>query len=240
MPGRYSSDLVNDEAKFVYSFAWCMNTNGCSWLGLGDGSSWSGKAMPFVWGEFDAGTANWNEVNPAAQSGEGRIRMLHNSTWAGLFSPIAASPLDWYWNLEDAATTNVRLADRKITSQFFDGVDLAGQAVTYLMSASDKPNGYVGDTISVSDSSVRVYAMRGNSMVLAWAQNRGYVWSNPNTPASVSSNFTIPGVNGNYGVTMVDTHSGTETFLGTVMANGSLTLNVSGLAQDVAFKAVKQ
>jgi hypothetical protein len=240
MPGRYPADLVNDEAKFVYSFAWCLGTNGCSGLGLGDGSQWSGGPMPFVWGEFDAGTANWNEVNPTAQSGEGRLRMLHNSTWAGLFSPIATSPLDWYWNLEDAATTNACLTDRKITAQFFDGVDLAGQGSTYLMSTTDKPNDYVGDTISVSNPSVRVYAIRGSSMVLAWAQNREYVWSNPNTPAAVSASFTIPGVNGNYSVTMVDTHSGAETALGTVVANGSLALNVSGLARDVAFKATKQ
>jgi hypothetical protein len=242
MASRYPSSLTNDEANFVYRFAWCIGGNGlCSGLGVGDGSQWSGAKKPFVFGEIDVGTSVWNEVNPKAQSGEGRLRFLHNSVWAGLFSPIGTSPLDWYWDQEDAATTAARYADRKITAQFFSNVDYAGQNFVYLMTNADKPQNYSGAVVTASDSRARVYAMRGNSMVLAWVQNREYTWYNsPTTPSTFSVTVTIPGVSGNYSVSLFNPHTGTSTSLGTIAANGSLSVAISNLQKDMAIKAIKQ
>ena len=85
---RYPASLANDKANFVNQFAWCLRSNGgCANLGLGDGTTWSGAAKPWLWGEFDAGTTVWNQVNPLVATGDGRICLLHNSPWAGLFSP---------------------------------------------------------------------------------------------------------------------------------------------------------
>jgi hypothetical protein len=90
MPNHYPAALTNDEANFVSKFSWCLGTNGqlCSGLGMGDGTSWTGANKPWIWGEIDVGTSTWNQVNPAAQSGEGRLRFLHNSTWAGMCSAL--------------------------------------------------------------------------------------------------------------------------------------------------------
>ena len=182
MISRYPAALTNDEANFVYRFAWCLGTQGtyCSGLGVGDGSTWAGTAKPWLFGEFDAGTTVWNEVNPTAKSGEGRLRMLHTSTWAGLFSPLGTSPIDWYWDQEDAATTTARLADRKVTQQFFNTIDYANARWTYLMSASDVPVGYTGTTLAVSQAKLRVYGMRrsDNTAAYLWVQHRDHTWYN--------------------------------------------------------------
>ncbi len=233
--------LYRDEAHMVYQTAWCVGGRGLCYAGLGDGSAWSGAQKPFVFGEIDVGTSVWNEVNPKAQSGEGRLRFLHNSVWAGLFSPIGTSPLDWYWDQEDAATTTARYADRKITAQFFSGVDYAGQNFVYLMTNADKPQNYSGAVVTASDSRARVYAMRGNSMVLAWVQNREYTWYNsPTTPSTFSVTVTIPGVNGSYSVSLFNPHTGASTSLGTIVANGSLSVAITNLQKDFAIKAIKQ
>lgn len=242
MSNRYPADLTNDEANFVYRFAWCVGGNGlCSGLGVGDGSQWSGAKKPFVWGEIDVGTTVWNEVNPQVQNGEARHRLLHNSTWAGLFSPIGTSPLDWYWELENTATTSKRLADRKITAQFFAGLDYAGQNFVYVMTNADQPPNYNGAVVTASDARARVYAMRGNSMVLAWVQNREYTWYNAaSTPSTFNVTVTIPGVSGSYQVSLFNPQTGTSTSLGTMTANGNLVVSLSNLQKDWAIKAIKQ
>jgi len=238
MPNRYPVALANDEANFVSKFSWCLGTNGqlCSGLGLGDGTSWTGANKPWIWGEIDVGTSNWNQVNPAAQSGEGRLRFLHNSTWAGLFSPLATSPIDWYWDQEDAATTAARLADRKRTAQFFGDISYTG--MTFMLTAADAPNGYAGSVVTASDSRVRVYAMKNAQGVYAWVQHRDYTWYNsPTVPTAVNVTVTIPNVSGAYTVQLYDPRTGNTQNLGTVTASGALVVNVGAMSKDIAIKA---
>jgi hypothetical protein len=232
------TNLSKDEAALVYLFASCLGTNGNSCgLGLGDGTTWQGPPKPFIWGEFDADVETFARV----RSGEGRFRLLHNSTWAGLFSPIGTSPIDWYWDREDAATTTARYADRKLTAQFFRDVDYAGQHFSYLMTSADKPQNYNGPLVVTSDARARVYAMRGNTMVLAWVQNREYTWYNaPALPSTFTTTITIPGVTGNYAVWLYDPQTGKMTGLGTLVANGSLTVQIPLVQKDIAIKAVQQ
>jgi hypothetical protein len=237
MPGRYPAALVNDEANFVSKFSWCLGTKGqlCSGLGLGDGTSWTGTSKPWIWGEIDVGTSNWNEVNPKAQSGEGRLRFLHNSTWAGLFSPLAASPIDWYWDQEDAATTSARLADRKRTAQFFGDISYTG--MTFMLTAADAPSGYTGDVVTASDSKARVYAMKNAQGVYAWVQHRDYTWYNsPTLPTAINVTVTFPNVSGTYTVQLYDPQTGNTQNLGTMTASGTLGVNVGAVSRDMAIK----
>ncbi|MBI5302373.1 MAG: DUF5060 domain-containing protein [Chloroflexi bacterium] len=244
MSSRYPAALVNDEANFVQKFAWCLGTNGtyCSGLGLGDGTTWSGANKPWIWGEIDVGTTVWNEVHPNAAKGEGRLRMLHNTTWAGLFTPIGTSPIDWYWDQEDQATITARYADRKITRNFFANVDYAGARFVYLMTSADAPTGYSGETVTASNAKARVYAMRRNDKTAAylWVHHRDYTWANfASTPAAISSNVTIGNLlNGvTYTVSIWNTHTG-ALISSTPMtpAGGAITFAVNNLTNDVAVK----
>ena len=238
MPSRYPAALTNDEANFVSKFSWCLGTNGqlCSGLGVGDGTIWTGANKPWIWGEIDVGTSNWNEVNPRAQSGDARLRFLHNSTWAGLFSPLATSPIDWYWDQEDAATTSARLADRKRTQQFFSGITFDG--MTFMLTAADAPSGYAGEVVTATNSNARVYAMKNAQGVVAWVQHRDYTWYNsPAVPAAISVTVTFPNVNGTFTVQLYDPQTGNTQNLGTVTANGTLVVNVGDVSKDMAIKA---
>ena len=249
MPGRYPSNLANDSAFFVASFAWCLAGHvGCNTLGVGDGTSWSGSPKPWIWGEIDVGTSSWNVEEPKVKDGDARIRFLHNSTWAGLFTPIGTSPIDWYWDQEAQTQTNIdRLEDRNVTSLFFKGVDYAGGSFTFLMSGSDRPSGYNGETIEVDQSQVRVYGMRRSDKKAAylWVQNKGYTWYNsPSTPSAISSKVTISGLlNQLYTVEIWNTHPASSQIISSqtiIPTNGNLTINVLNLTRDVAIKIESQ
>ncbi len=230
MSSRYSANLTNDEANFVTRFAWCLRSNtNCASLGLGDGTQWSGGAKPWVWGEFDAGTTVWNQVNPLVATGDGRVRLLHNSAWAGLFSPLGASPIDWYWSGEDAATTQAILNDRKITAQFFAGLDYAGNQFVYGSTEG------LGETVTVSDANARVLSMRGTLGTYAWVQQRNYTYSNtPNLPTPISPIVVLPNLNGAFNVQLFNTHNGSTINLGTMVAYGTLSIPVNNLQTDMA------
>lgn len=231
-----------DEAAFIYTSAWCLrNTPSyCNGLGLGDGSAWSGSPLPWIWGETDVGTSVWDEVNPLVRSGEGRIRMLHNTTWAGLFSPLGTSPVDWYFVTEDNATTLARYADRKAASAFFNGLDYAGGQFTFLMSPNAIPTGYTGETIANSNTQARVYAMRRGDKKAAylWVQDKSYTWANASTtPSAFSTTVTVGGLlNESYKVEVWNTHTGQIISSQTQSASGgSLAIPLS-ISKDVAVK----
>ncbi len=247
MMGWYEPAMREDEANFVYKTAWCLQgttaAGFCSGLGLGDGTTWSGAKKPWIWGELDVGTANWNEINPDIANGEARIRFLHTSMWAGLFSPLGTTPLDWYWNEEDAATTAQRLAHKKIASQFFAGINYAASKFVYLMTAADAPSGYTAQTVGSTAPALRVYAMRRADSLAAYAfiQNREYRWATfSSSPAPVSGSVTIPGLSTQtYQVTVIDTHTGqTISSAQQTPTNGVITIAVTNLSKSAAAKIV--
>lgn len=247
MSSRYPASLTNDEANFVARFSWCLGTDGkyCGTdLGLGDGTSWTGVAKPWIWGEIDVGTTVWNQVNPKVQSGDARLRMLHNTTWAGLFTPMGTSPLDWYWDQEDAATTQGRYADRKITSSLLSGINYAGGLFTYLASSADIPPGYAGETITVSNDGgkARVYAMRRADKKAAylWVQNRDYTWYNsPSVPAAITPTVMIGNLltTDSYNISVWNTHTGVLIKSSTqTPQSGLISVNLTDLATDQLIK----
>lgn len=243
MPGRYSGDLLNDEAYFVYRFAWCLREHGtyCSGLGLGDSSTWSGSHKPWVWGEFDIGTSVWNEPNPKTVSGDGRIRFIHNSTWAGLFSPIGTSPLDWYYDKEDAQTTSQKYQLKQIASKFFASVPYAQSKFQYLASSNENLPGFSGETIQSSSPQVRALGMRSQDKQRAyiWVQNRQYTWSqSPNTPSSQTADISINNLLSQpYRVEIWDTTTGSTTAQANqVPVSGKITVRLTGITKAKAIK----
>jgi hypothetical protein len=153
-----------------------------------------------------------------------------------LFSPLATSPIDWYWDQEDAATTSARLADRKRTAQFFGDISYPG--MTFMITAADAPSGYAGDLVTASDSKARVYAMKNAQGVYAWVQHRDYTWYNsPTVPTAINVTVTLPNVSGTYAVQLYDPQTGSTQNLGTLTANGTLVVNVGAVSKDMAIKA---
>ncbi len=249
MISRYSADLSYDDANFIYKFAWCLRDTGtkgssnmCNSLGLGDGTAWNTQKghMPWIWGEMDALTS-WDVVDPIAKSGAGRLKMLHNTAWAGLFSPIGSSPIDWSWLEEDAATTQNRYIQRKAIKSFFDDIEYSKLNLSYLMTPSDAPSGYAGELIASTNNTIRAYGMKSSdkSKVYVWLQNRNNTWrSAGNTPTAVSGEIEIPGLlNSQYKVEVWNTYTGLLSTTSTISATSNiLKVPVSNLNTDYALK----
>jgi hypothetical protein len=246
---RPSSSYRNVEAQFVYRTAWCVvNNYGCSGMGLGDTSNWTGAKKPWVWGEIDVTSSDpaklWTDPDPAIIDGDARIRMLHNTTWAGLFSPMGVSPLDWYWDRQTQSQTDTdRFADRKATSQFFTGLDLAHANFTHLMTAADVPTGYAGETIGSDNDTARVYAMRRADKKAAylWVQNRNFTWfTSPAVTTAITPKITVNNLlSESYKVEIWNTHTGTGQIISTqtlTPVSGSLTLLMPAFSNDLAVK----
>jgi hypothetical protein len=239
--GAYPVTLNNDDAAFIYQHAWCMQvhvTSYCSAMGMGDGSTWTGSAKPWVWGEIGA-----NVSSAPMQSGNGGVTLVHNIVWVGLFSPAGTTPLDWYWPSEDTATTNARLAARAAASLFFGDVNYAGGQFVYLMTPADAPSGYSGATVSASDPNVRVCAMTRTDQTAAylWVQNRNNTWYNAysgTAPSPINPTVTIGNLLSQpYTVEIWNTSTGaiiSSTQQSPV--GGDLSIALTNLTGDVAVK----
>jgi hypothetical protein len=244
---RYPASLTNDEANFIYRFAWCLRTIGvgnnttgsplCYDPGMGDGTAWTGPPAPWVWGEIGIG-----EDGTVGNSGEAGSRFLHNNVWAGLFSPLGVTPIEWWWYQEDAAATNAKFASTKSASAFFAGVDYDGAHFTYLMTPADAAAiNYTGETVSASDGAARVYAMRREDKKAAylWVQTRTHVWSNTATPGAISPTVSIGNLLGTdtYRIEVWNTHTGAViATTNQSPVNGAIAVALTGLTDDVAVK----
>jgi hypothetical protein len=65
-------------------------------------------AKPWVWGEVGVGVDGTQ-----GNTGEAGSRFLHNIVWAGLFTPLGTTPLEWWWYQEDSVATTAKFAARK-------------------------------------------------------------------------------------------------------------------------------
>jgi hypothetical protein len=233
MISRYSADLTYDAANFTYRFAQCLRTvdgKQCG-LGLGDGSSWQGPQKPYIWGELDTGTTNWNEANPQPKA-------IHDVRWAGLFSPIGMAPIDWYYQQQSDAIKTQKHKEAKIAADFFKDIDYAGKGFAYLSTSDVR---LTSEVITANQTNLRVLAMRSSNgaEVYAWVQNKGNSqWNSAAVPTALSGTFTIPKMAaGNYKVQYWDTYSGQITD-GAVVAttNGNVVIPVNNLTRDIAIK----
>jgi hypothetical protein len=236
------TNLDPDESLTLARFAWCLtDTRGtsspyCNGLGLGDGSTWTGPPKPWIWGEIGVGLDG-----SQGNTGEAGSRFLHNMTWAGLFTPLGTVPLEWWWYREDATATAAKLTARKSASAFFSGVDYHGGNFTFLMTPGDGPPGYTGETVTVSDSRARVYAMKRSDRLAAylWVQQRDNVWSKAaTTPATISPVVTVSNMpSGTYNVQVWNTRTGAITAQFTrTPSGGAISFAVDNLNRDVAVK----
>lgn len=243
MSSRYPAQLANDEVAFVSRFSWCLGdrtANHCSGLGLGDGSTWQGGPKPWVWGEIDV-LLQWNEGNPKVKTGDGRLRFLHNSMWTGLFTPMGTTPIDWSRNEEDAATTQIRFAQKKIASDYFSGVDYDGGKFVYMISSGDTVPGYGGETVTLTESKARAFGMRRNDKLAYyfWVQHRDYVWSNsPAAVPAIAPSLTLTGLPaGSFSLETWNTYSGEKSAKSTLTATaGTLTITLPSFVGDIAVK----
>lgn len=233
MSSRYEAALVYDAANFVYRFAQClrMTDPGSCDLGLGDSTSWQGPPKPIIWGELDTGTATWNEANPQPKA-------THDMRWAGLFSPIGTTGIDWYWDAQSDSFTAAKYAEAEIAADFFRDLDYSGKQFTYLSTADVH---LTSEPLSVSDSMLRVLAMRAsnNQEVYAWVQNKANArWDQAVNQSPLNATFTIPGMaEGTYTVEFWDTYSGEITAGASITTSGeNLTVSVSDLTRDIAVK----
>lgn len=236
------ANISPDEVLFINNFAWCLrditranSSPYCQRVGLGDGSTWTGPAKPWIWGEI--GVLNPGEM----QGGEAGKRLLHNIVWAGLFSPVGTTPLDWHQSVEDNLSRTEKYASRKAAATFFSTVDYDGGLFTYLNSPTDTPPTYTGETIGTTNAKVRISAMKRADKKAAylWIQNRDYIWSKASTtPTPVSSTITISNMlNSNYTVSIWNTSTGVVmSSLQVTPSNGTVTFPITNLSTDIAIK----
>ncbi|HEX2905480.1 MAG TPA: hypothetical protein VHO69_01365 [Phototrophicaceae bacterium] len=236
MISRYPAELNYDTAHFVYRFAQCLrlpSTASCN-LGLGDGTQWQGGPKPIYWGELDTGGTTWNDSGFVSHS-----KSVHDMRWAGLFSPLGTSPIEWNFESQSAAFVETKFREAKIASDFFRGLDYAGKGFTYLSTDDVR---LTAEAVKVSDAKLRVLAMRASSgaEAYAWVQNKGNAnWNQESVPAAISGNFTISGMAaGSYRVEVWDTYTGQITNSTVQANNGQVTIPVSNLAKDIALKIV--
>ncbi|RJR29087.1 DUF5060 domain-containing protein [Candidatus Microgenomates bacterium] len=232
MISRYSADLTYDAGNFVYRFAQCIrkdNTSGCG-LGLSDTSQWDGGAKPIFWGELDTGTTQWNQANPAQ-------RATHDMRWAGLFSPIGMSPIDWYYDVQTASFLSEKLADARIAGEFFKDIDYAGARFAYESTSDVRIS---SSQISTSNNKIRVLGMKSQDKKQAyvWAQNKDNArWDTSIVNPSISGNFTLTGMmTGKYNIEYWDTKTGSVTKSSASSNGGNLVIPVSNISRDIAIK----
>lgn len=224
------AEYYNDEVRWAYNFAQCLRANDpCSPLGDTEYATWLGN-KPIIWGEADLHDAN-------DDPGPNKI-FDHNMIWTGLFSPIGMTPIDWYFKEK---TWNQEKFDwDKIASNFFSTIDYAGEKFSYLSTADVR---MTSESLTASDQ-MRVLAMRSNnkSKAFAWVQHKGYTWGSGNQSA-ISGTITIPGMAaGDYRIEYWQTHNintANPQSTGTATASGgNVTINISGLTNDVAIKII--
>ncbi len=199
------------------------------------GRSVVGAGMPLVRGEAGIdGSGDW--VRDLNQDKDGV--WLHNNIWAQV-NPGGMYDLFW-WASETIDRAGVSgatpLYSRFLTYRnFMEGVPLN--------------NGKYKDAgATTSSADLRAWGQRDdvNGRMHLWVQNVQHTWKRvvKNTAISpVNGTITLPNVNGEYTVQWWDTQTATNPVLKseTVMANGSLVLNLpSALSDDVAVKIVKK
>lgn len=248
MSNRYPAQLYGDETNFVHQFSWCLrefNTCKGAGLGIGDGTSWNGAQKPWIWGEIGAGIPDWNsQPIDLATKGEGGARYIHNIAWAGMFSPLGTTPLDWtMYSNGDAISRKAFFDSRNALRKYFRGVRYDSERFTHLPSAPDKPTWWNGPVAEVTNNKLRTFNLVSNSKqnVYGWVQNRDNVWSNgARATTAVSGEVRIPGVtNGTYAIEYWNTRTGAITSQVTKnVTTGVLIIEANNLSSDFAYKAV--
>jgi hypothetical protein len=222
---RHTPELMGDAAAFVYTLAdglvaeWPANT----------------PRRPFVWGEMGT-MERWDVDDKRLITGTGAELTRHAFLWAGLFSPVFTSPIDW-----QAAP---KAESVKALRAFFAGERFGSGAWETYATADLAPR--ASGVLKASAGEARVMALVSPSQarVLAWVQHRGHTWravlDGGRVPTPLTGSFTTPALPaGRYAVEWWNTRSGQVEARATVThGGGPLTLAwPAPLAADIAVKA---
>jgi hypothetical protein len=172
---------------------------------------------------------------------------LHNGLWSSLMSGMAGTGLSWHWDYHEIYDLAWWQQYSGIAS-FFNGIRIANLTVMKPVNVDfSLPNGSDNrpDAFSSTNSSLRVMGLRSDALIYGWIQNKENTWWNfvhaiPPTPQSgaITIYDLTPGVH--YAIDWWDTYTTTQQIIGTnlltAQASGTITLNVTNLQKDVAFK----
>ena len=225
MLGRHSTQENEDDAYFVYYGAYQYLTN--PWPAL--------PKKPWIWGEIGILT-DWNNEDPVANGAVGGPIISHNFLWAGLFSSIFTSPIDW--------NSVPKYPQTKAAAAFFAGEPYHNSNWT-CYATSDCPS--AGGAISTGQAKLRVLGLRASSgqRFLAWCQHKDHTWAkvarDGQNPTAISGSFTTPSLNaGNYRIEWWNAYTGVISSQSNVThGGGGMTLTLpSSITTDVAVKVI--
>jgi hypothetical protein len=200
---------------------------------------------PSLIGEWGLVNENW--INSPYLDADTAGVHLHNGLWSSLMSGMASTGLNWHWDyhkIDDPAWWQ----HYSSIASFFNGIWIANLTVLKPVNVDfNLPGGSDDspDAFSSSNSSLRVMGLRNAAFIYGWIQNKTNTWWNfvhATPPIPQSGAITIhdltPGAH--YIVEWWDTYTSTQQIIGTnlltAQADGTITLNVSSLQKDVAFK----
>ena len=154
---RHAPEIAGDAAAFVYTLA------------DGLAADWPNDTprRPFIWGEIGT-LERWDVDDRRLVSGAGADLTRHPFLWAGLFSAIATSPIDWQAVPKAQSTRALRA--------YFAGERLS--AGGWAPFATADLGARTSGVITASPREVRVLALANASRrrVLAWVQHREHTW----------------------------------------------------------------
>ena len=192
---------------------------------------------PFIWGEIGTLTI-WNVSDAVATTGVGGQISRHNFLWAGMFSPIFTSPIDWQTVEKSASTRSLRA--------FFNGESFSRSGWrTY---ATTDLNVTTSAGVRASPPALRVLAIlnHSNTRLLAWLQHRDHTWAkvarDQRSPTPFTGTFTTPALAaGSYRVEWWSTRSAAVISSRLIEHDGGpLTLTSPvPIADDVAVKVYR-
>jgi hypothetical protein len=201
---------------------------------------------PSLIGEWGILNENWI-ASPFLDADTAGVH-LHNGLWSSLMSGMAGTGLNWHWDFHEIHDLAWWQQYSGIAGYFF-GIRVENLTVMKPVNVDfSLPNGSDDrpDAFDSTNSNLRVMGLRSDALIYGWIQNKDNIWWNfvhaiPPTPQT--GDITIydltPGVD--YTVDWWDTYTTTQQIIGTdlvtAQADGTITLYVSNLQRDVAFKA---
>jgi len=169
---------------------------------------------------------NGSPISAAGSSNPGI--WYHDLLWSQLGAPSVTWPNYWERNHIEAISGNYWTISKPFAA-FVNSLDVAGGGYTDVVSK-----------LTNSNSNIRVFGQVNSTKKTAylWVQNKNHNW-NKSTPAAQSGTIALSGFTANtaYPVEKWDTYAGTFTSQSvTANASGVVTMTVSGLTTDLAYK----
>ena len=151
---------------------------------------------------------------------------FHDILWTGVMSGTFGTGMSWWWdNVVDPLDQYFHFGP---VAEFVRGIDFPGQGFAVTRADTTAPDG----------RPLRVFALRGRSVTLAWVKNMRHQWSAPDATAVTGATTVFDGVgDGRWRATWFDTRGrGTTEVTGVVATAGEIRLAVPEFARDIAVR----